>query len=146
MFEESVVRATKRKKRILVLCDYYLPSTKAGGGTWAIVNMTSRFRDRYDFFIITRNHESRTDTKPFPDVASGTWNDVGGVSVCYLSPNHITTKRIGSLFDQVDPDAVYLNSVFARPAVTFLRLRQARHDIKVPVVSAPCGENSQQVH
>jgi glycosyltransferase involved in cell wall biosynthesis len=132
-----------RKKRILIICDYYLPSMKGGGGTWTVVNLIERFCDRYDFFVGTRNHESRTDTRPFPSVKSDAWNDIGNARVYYLTPDRITPGTLAKLIRQISPDGVFLNSVFSKPVVTFLRLRRTRRSIEVPVILAPCGELSE---
>lgn len=130
------------KKRILVFCDYYLPSTKGGGGTWTVVNLIERFCGRYDFFVVTRNHQSRTDITPFTTVVSNSWNDIGNAMVFYLSPNHITDRTLERLVSQISPDAVFLNSVFSKPVITFLRLRK-RRSIRIPVILSPCGELSE---
>ena len=53
--------ANKSKPKILVLSDYYLPGYKSGGGMRTIVNMVERLRDRFDFYIITRDHYGPLD-------------------------------------------------------------------------------------
>jgi glycosyltransferase involved in cell wall biosynthesis len=130
------------KRRILVLCDYYLPSTKSGGGMWTVVNLVERFSDRYSFFVVARNHESRNDTKPFTTVKTGQWNDVGQASVFYLRGNDISVFTIARLVREVRPDGVFLNSVFSNPSVKFLVGRRFRLFDNVPVVLAACGEVS----
>jgi len=131
------------KKRILVFCDYFLPSRKGGGGTWTVVNLIDRFCDRYDFFVVTRNHESRTDLAPFKSVDSNAWNTIGNARVYYLSSDRITVGTIEKLTNEISPDGIFLNSVFSKPAVTFLRFRKSLHFTNVPVILAPCGELSQ---
>jgi len=81
--------ANDAKKRILVLCDHYLPSTKSGGGMWTVVNLVERFSDRYSFFVAARNHESRNDRTPFNSVKTNAWNTVGSAKVYYISGNQI---------------------------------------------------------
>jgi hypothetical protein len=127
------------KKKILVICDYYLPGFKSGGGMRTIVNMVDRLSDRYDFNIITRDHDGRLDKSPYRTVKIGSWNDVGTASVYYLAMDEIKTTAIERLVNEVKPDAIYLNSFFATPAnyLLFLRLRGR---VKTPVIMAPCGE------
>ena len=132
----------RAKKRILVLCDYYLPSSKGGGGTWTVVNLIERFCDRYDFFVITRNHESRSDTLPFQSVKTNEWNTVGNAQVYYLAPSDFTRDRLFRLVQEVSPAGVYLNSIFSKPVITFLLLLRFKPSIKLPVILAPCGELS----
>jgi hypothetical protein len=62
------------KKRVMIFCDFYLPSYKSGGGMWTLVNLVDRFCDLYDFFIVTRNYDSKGDKKPYETVKSDEWN------------------------------------------------------------------------
>jgi glycosyltransferase involved in cell wall biosynthesis len=143
MAAASTGSRAEEKKRILIFCDYYLPSSKAGGGMWTIANLIERFSDRYDFYVVSRNHESRTDTRAFQTVESNAWNDVGNARVFYLAPNRITISMVGALIREVSPDGIFLNSLFSKPVVTFLTLRRIRRSIKAPVILAPCGELSE---
>ena len=68
-------------KKILVFCDYYRPSLKAGGGMWTVANLVDRFCDRYEFHIVTRNYDSPSDTTPYTSVRTGEWNEMGNAKV-----------------------------------------------------------------
>ena len=127
------------KKKILVICDYYLPGFKSGGGMRTIVNMVDRLSGRYDFSIITRDHDGRLDKSPYRTVKIGSWNDVGTAGVYYLAKDEIKTATIERLVNDAGPDAIYLNSFFATPANYLLFLRW-RGKIKCSVIMAPCGE------
>jgi glycosyltransferase involved in cell wall biosynthesis len=124
MFDEreSAGHLASGSKRILIFCDHYLPSKQGGGGVWTIVNLVERLSDRFQFFIVTRNHDNRMDRTPFTDVKTGEWNHLGN--------------------KEVDPDCVYLNSVFSLPTRKFLAARRVGEVSHVPVVLAPCGELS----
>ena len=131
-----------RKKRILVLCDFYLPSTKSGGGMWTIVNLVDRFSSKYDFFIVARNHESRNDLAPFRSVKTGEWNDTGNAQVYYLPGSSFRPRKIADLIGEIGPTGVFLNSVFSRPSIAFLLARKFKYFSHIPVVAATCGELS----
>jgi len=105
-----------------------------------VVNLVARFTDRFDFYVITRNHPSRTDRKPFDSVKANEWNSVGSAKVYYLAPTQLNAKTIASLVAQVSPDGVFLNSVFSKPSVNFLIARRLNLFGRVPVLLAPCGE------
>ena len=132
------------RRRILILCDYYLPGYKTGGGMWMAANLVERFADDYDFFVVTRNHDGRSDTRPYAAVTSDEWNSVGSSRVFYFSPERLTAGKVVELVSAVSPDAVYLNSAFSLPTRQFLRGRRraAFHDL--PVILAPCGEMSER--
>lgn len=130
------------KKRILVFCDFYLPGFKSGGGMWTVVNLVDRFCGRYDFFIVTRNYDSKADTTPYSTVATGKWNTVGNAEVHYLAADDISAARIAGLVKEVSPDCIFLNSAFSTPAVKLLMARRGGRVSGVPVILAPCGELS----
>jgi glycosyltransferase involved in cell wall biosynthesis len=109
---------------------------------WTVVNLVERFSDRYSFFVVTRNHESRNDTKPFTTVNTDQWNEVGEATVYYLDGKDISVLKIARLVREVRPDGVFLNSVFSKPSVKFLLGRRFRLFDNVPVVLATCGEIS----
>ena len=130
------------RKKILVICDYYLPGFKSGGGMRTIVNMVDRLGGhdgRYDFSVITRDHDGRQDKSPYKTVRIGEWNQVGNARVFYLSKGDLNISTIERLVREADPAVIYLNSFFATPANYLLFLRR-RGKIKSPVIMATCGE------
>lgn len=129
------------KKKILVFCDAYLPGTRGGGGVWTVVNLVDRFHDRYDFYIVTRNRDSRDD-RQYTSVKTGEWNTIGNASVYYAADNKVRRSVWARLIDEVRPDAVFLNSMMSTPCVTLLAARRQGMIGDVPVIVAPCGELS----
>jgi glycosyltransferase involved in cell wall biosynthesis len=129
-----------QRKKVMVFCDYYLPGFKSGGGMWTVVNLVDRFCDRFDFYIVARNHDGKADRKPYEDVVTGEWNSVGNAKVFYVDWRRLTVSFFGGLIDEIKPDLVFLNSVFSRPSITFLRTRKKRRYSQIPVIVSPCGE------
>lgn len=129
-----------QRKKIMVFCDYYLPGFKSGGGMWTVVNLIERFRDRYDFFVVTRNHDGKADRKPYDQVKTGEWNAVGSAKVFYINARQLTVRAFSDLIKEIKPDIVFLNSVFSTPSITFLRTRKNAQLSRVPVIVSPCGE------
>lgn len=109
---------------------------------WTIVNLVDRFCDRYDFYIVTRNHDGRTDLSPYPNVKSDGWNDVGNARVFYASSSTLNTRQAAILLEEVQADLVFLNSVFSTPVLVFLNARRKGLINDIPVILAPCGELS----
>jgi len=128
------------KKKILIFCDFYLPGFKSGGGMWTVVNLVDRFCDRYDFFIVTRNYESKGDKNPYTTVKTDEWNQIGSAKVFYFSNNTFKVNAFADLVKEVRPDAVFLNSALSTPVIKFLTARRKNMFNGVPVVLAPCGE------
>ena len=109
---------------------------------WTVVNLIDRFADRYDFFVVTRNYESKGDRKPYETVRSDAWNTVGNAEVWYFSKDASSVDTIAALVCEVGPDAVFLNSAFSMPVVKFLTARRKGLIDHIPVILAPCGEMS----
>ncbi len=129
-----------QRKKVMVFCDYYLPGFKSGGGMWTVVNLVDHFRESYDFYIVTRNHDGKADKKPYDSVKTGEWNSVGSGKVFYLKAGQLTVRAFRDLLREVTPDIVFLNSVFSMPSITFLRARKSSRLSEIPVIVSPCGE------
>jgi len=127
------------RTRILVICDFFLPGRKAGGGVWTIINLIERLCDSYEFFVITRNHDGRSDREPYPNVNHKEWNEIGRANVFYLPPQNITSRRLAELTNIISPDAVYLNSVFSDLVVRFIIARRLGMIRSIPTIVAPIG-------
>jgi glycosyltransferase involved in cell wall biosynthesis len=129
-----------QRKKVMVFCDYYLPGFKSGGGMWTVVNLVDHFKDAYDFFVVTRNHDGKADKKPYDQVKTGEWNEVGSAQVFYLGAGQLSVRTFSELIRDVKPDVVFLNSVFSMPSITFLRSRKRSDISAIPVIVSPCGE------
>lgn len=131
------------KPIVLVLSDYYLPGYKSGGGMRTIVNMVDRLHDRFDFHIITRDHDGPLDKESYKTVNIGKWNVVSNAKVFYLHKDTVTFSKLRELILEVRPNVIYTNSYFATLAVYMLILRKLGRIPKGNVIVAPCGELSE---
>lgn len=128
------------KKRLLILCDYYLPGHKGGGGTRLVANLVEHFSDRFDISVITRNHDGPADKTPYVNVATDEWSATETARVFYASSTALTLKNISLLVAETEPDLVFLNSVFSTPSVLYMTARRLGKIPKIPTVVSPCGE------
>jgi len=133
----------KLKPKILVLSDYYLPGYKSGGGMRTIVNMVDRLHNRFDFHIITRDHDGPLDKEPYKTVNIGEWNNISNAKVYYLHKDTVTFSKLRELILEVQPDSIYTNSYFATLAIYMLTLKKLRRVANHNVIVAPCGELSE---
>lgn len=108
-----------------------------------IVNMIDRLHDRYDFWIITRDHDGKLDRQQYTTVKISDWNDVRNSKVFYLSKNNIKLSKIRELILAVQPDSIYTNSYFATLAIYVLKLRKLGLIPNYKIMIAPCGELSE---
>jgi glycosyltransferase involved in cell wall biosynthesis len=126
------------KPIVLLMCSYYLPGFKAGGGLRTVVHMVERFKNRFDFRIITRDHD--VDGIPYLSVKANEWNEIDDVAVFYVSKNNIKISKIRELIFEVNPQVIYINSVFSTFSVFLLVLRRLKLVRDLPVILAPEGE------
>lgn len=132
-----------KKPIVLIFCDFYLPGFKSGGGMRTLVNTVERLGDKFDFRIVTRDHDGKTDTTPYSNVKIDGWNEVGKAKVFYISKGNITLKNIKNLIEEVSPKSIYSNSFFSTFTVLILLLRKFRRIGKLPFIIAPEGELSE---
>lgn len=107
-----------------------------------IVNMIDRLHDRYDFWIVTRDHDGKLDRRQYTSVKINEWNDIRNSKVFYLSKNNIKLSKLRELVLTVKPDSIYTNSYFATLAIYVLKLRKLNLIPNYKIVIAPCGELS----
>jgi hypothetical protein len=99
----------KTKPKILIICDFYLPGYKSGGGMRTLVNMVERFHNIYEFCIITRDHDGKIDRQPYLNVKINEWNTIHHSKVFYLSKNKIRISKLRELIIQTSKSIVKRN-------------------------------------
>ncbi len=129
-----------KKPKILVFCNYYLPGYKRGGSLRTIVNMVERLRNKFDFWIITLDHDG--DGIQYKNVKINKWNDIKNAKVFYLSKDKIKISKLRELIKEAAPDTIYINSVFATFSIYVLLLRKFSLIPELKVILAPEGEIS----
>lgn len=137
------IESENKGGKILILCDYYLPGYKSGGGMRTIVNMVDRLKNRFEFFIITRDHDGKLDRRQYTTVKINQWNFVRDAEVFYLSKDNLKISKIRELILQVKPDVIYSNSHFATLTLYLLILKKLKVIPKINIILAPCGELSE---
>ena len=104
--------------------------------------MVDRMKDKFDFWIITRDHDGKLDKTQYSTVKIDDWNDVRGAKVFYLSKKNVRISKIRELILAAKPDSIYTNSFFATLAIYVLKLRKLKLIPNINIVVAPCGELS----
>lgn len=130
----------KSKPIILIVCDYYLPGQKSGGGLRTLLNIVDSFHDKFDFRVITRDHDVAGEKEPYRNVQVNKWNRVGNAVTFYLSKEKITLKNLRRLISETEPRIIFFNSFFSPLTVYVLLLKRLRLISAVNIVLAPTGE------
>jgi glycosyltransferase involved in cell wall biosynthesis len=131
------------RKKLLILCDSYLPSYTSGGGMWTVVNLVKHFSDQYEMFVFTRNYDLKGDGRPYENIKPDAWVDRDDARVFYCSGRNLKLRTIISLVREIGPDAILLNSAMSTPTIKLLTARRKGMIGDIPVILAPCGEFSE---
>ena len=131
---------TENKPKVLIVCNYYLPGYKGGGSLRTIVNTVERLKDRFDFRIITLDHD--VDGVQYDGVKINDWNETANAKVLYLSKDRVKISKLRELIKEIQPDLIYVNSVFAALSIYVLILRKFSLIPRRSLVIAPEGEIS----
>lgn len=128
---------------VLTFVRHFLPGFKAGGPIRSISNMASALDGSFDFRIFTSDRDYG-DTGAYPGVQRKRWIDCGAAKRFYADASSRRLSAIATMIREVDPDIVYLNSLFDwRFAIMPLLLRRlGMHASRAAWVVAPRGECS----
>jgi glycosyltransferase involved in cell wall biosynthesis len=125
-------------KKILVMTDWYEPGFKAGGPIRSCVNFAAHMKSRYEIFILTGDRDLG-DSTPYKEIKVGSWLQADGVNIFYASPAEQSYASLKKIIADVNPDYIYLNSLFSRRFTIFPILMQWLGSLKGRLVLAPRG-------
>ena len=97
---------------LLIFTDWFSPAYKAGGPIRSIVNLVDRFKEEYAIHVFTSDRDLN-EQKPFEGIVVDQWVEQDGYKIWYYSPGSMTYKKVKEVFREVNPDKMYLNSMFS---------------------------------
>jgi glycosyltransferase involved in cell wall biosynthesis len=101
------------KKKILLFADWYEPGYKAGGPIRSCVNFARNMREDYQVFVFTSDRDLGS-AEAYPAIRTDAWMEMQeGLSVYYCSPEMLNWQNIRKQMDVIQPDLIYLNSMFS---------------------------------
>jgi len=131
-----------RKLTVLVFSRHYLPGYRACQLIYPLSNIVNRLRKEIDFYIITLDRDA-SSRNPYDNISLGEWNQIDGVNVWYLNPQSLAVKTLVELFNEIEPDVIYLNCFFDNILTQrVLWARRLDQLGKTPVILAPRDELS----
>jgi len=98
--------------KILIFTDWFAPAYKAGGPVRSVVNMVNLLKKEHEVFVFTKDRDLK-DTKPFRGIDEDEWMDADGFKIYYYSPGKMALTKVRMVIDEVQPDRIYLNSMFS---------------------------------
>lgn len=123
-------------KKILIFADYFLPGDRAGGPVTSISNLHRLLADDFSIIIATRNHDINS-LSAYNDVEWDRITHFDSYSVIYLSSLNVFS--IAGVIHNIEPDFIYLNSLFSLFTQITLLLLKIRA-INSKIVLATRGE------
>ena len=96
--------------RILVFIDWFYPAYKAGGPIKSVYNLVKGLEDQFQFMIVSSNQE--IDGSP-QAVETDTWTVFEDIPIIYLRKKSQNKKKYRAIFEDINPHAVYYNSLFS---------------------------------
>lgn len=99
--------------KILIFSDWFTPAFKAGGPIRSVVNFIERFNDEYEIYVLTTDRDLG-DANPFQHIKTNKWIRQDGFEAMYLSPDKLKYRFVKNIIKGLNPDKIYLNSMFSR--------------------------------
>lgn len=127
-----------KKKKILVFTDWYEPGFKAGGPIRSCVNFAQHMQTDCDIFIFTSDRDLG-DTSGYPTIKTDVWNKHSFVSIFYVSPSFLKWKTILNETRTINPEYIYVNSMYSRYFSVYPLLMKKLGLIKASLILAPRG-------
>ena len=100
------------KIKLLIFCDWYAPAFKAGGPIRSIVNLVERFKSQYDIYVFTSDRDIN-EKKSFKNIIADRWIQQEGYHIWYYSPGTMSYKKVKAVIAEINPNKIYLNSMFS---------------------------------
>ena len=88
-------------------------------------------KEEYDFFVFTADTDFG-ESSPMPDIKVDQWLEQDGVNVYYHSKGMMSYKKVKSVINEIDPNRIYLNSMFSNMIKPILAGYQSEKIIIAP--------------
>jgi len=126
-------------KKILLFADWYEPGYKAGGPIRSCVNFARYMQGEYQVHVFTTDRDLRSP-EPYEHVTVDRWqSDKNNISIYYCSPKKLTWQNIRKQMSVVQPDFIYLNSMFSPKFTVYPLLISRLYRLDHGVVLSPRG-------
>jgi len=129
-----------KKKRILLISDWFFPGFRAGGPIRSTYNMCVALKDEFEISVVT-SIKDHGETLPYYGIKPNVWNNdiITGVSVFYLDRTTFTIRQYINLVCTNKYDFVYLNHLYSPFYVILPLLLKWRNNIQGKIILCPRG-------
>ncbi len=124
---------------LLLFTDWFDPAYKAGGPIRSVVNLSKALKSEFSIWVFTGDRDHQT-SQPLQNIISDQWITYDqNIQVFYSSKVNQNIKAVKTIITQINPDCIYLNSMFSKVFTTFPLRILLEGQISCPVVLAPRG-------
>lgn len=127
----------KKKLKVLILIDWFLPGNKAGGPVKSIYSLVKSLSHQIDFYVVTFNTDILSEKQY--NVQANCWTKCNGIDIYYFSHKNFSFRSLVKVLHSVNPDILYINSFWSyRCSILPLVLKKIRK-INYPIILSPRG-------
>ncbi len=107
-----------KKKRLLIIYDYFYPAYKAGGPIQSLTNLILSLHEEYEISVLTGAYDLHSDQLP-EEIKINVWCNVQlpkslvYIKVWYAGRGEPGMRTVKNVIQDVAPFAVYLNGIFS---------------------------------
>lgn len=129
-----------KKKKILVLVDWFVPGYKAGGPIQSCLNFAFIMKTEFSVHVLTTDTDHGEST-PYDGIIANTWtHDLDpDFAVFYLQKKGLKPGHIKAQIEVLQPDFIYLNHLFSPLFVVYPLWLKYRGKIDSRIVLCPRG-------
>lgn len=127
-----------KKRKVLVMVDWYAPGFKAGGPIRSAVNFANQLEQDLDIYILTSDRDLG-ELKPYVDIIADNWIAVNQHHVFYASPAFLSWSKLQQIIKDINADYIYLNSMYSRFFSIYPLLMNRLGKLNSKIVLAPRG-------
>lgn len=117
--------------RILIFTDWFEPAYKAGGPVRSVVNLVRHLSHHDEVFVFTADRDL-DDLEPFDDIDADQWITREGFKVFYASKGRMTFSLVRKVIRDINPNWIYLNSMFSNMIIPLMVAFQSGKVIMAP--------------
>lgn len=128
-----------KKPVIVIFIDWFDPAYKAGGPIRSVVNLVRFLQDDYDVYVFTSDRDLG-DTEPLKNIEPDVWTSYhSSIKVYYASPQKLAWRNILKQLHDIQPDFIYLNSMFSKYYTIYPLLMKRLGLVKCKVILSTKG-------
>lgn len=133
-----------KKKRLLILYDWFYPGFRAGGPIQSLTNLVIALQQEFEMYVITGAYDLNANI-PYNGININSWNEVylqetdGPVRIFYGAKYTLSLPLLKKIIKFVNPDTIYFNGLFSYHFFVLPLLAIRINAEKIKIIVCPRG-------